>query len=202
MGFRIRYEESFVVLEVPRDKKLYASVDLVEDPTADERTEKARIQAALDEKYNRPEYNCFHRETRYIDDSPRAKRLDGQVGKLSAVDENGDEVDQMENIAINPVSAEDESLAKIEYEDMCSKIRSSMKPAWAEMAIAVLLDGMKLPDYAEAEGIKYDTAKHTFARVKKKCMEIFALASLFPVPPGYTMGRHMCLPHQDREVFI
>lgn len=173
MDLRIRCEESFMVVEVPRDKKLYVSVGLVEDPTADEKTEEARIQAAYDSKINNPFYNSWRRDPRHEDDNPRAKRLDGQAGKLSAVDENGDEVDQMENIAINPVSAEEEALAKIEYEDLCNKLRASMKPSWAEMAIAVLLDGMKLPAFAEAEGIKYDTAKHTFAKVKKKCREIF-----------------------------
>ena len=174
MDLRIRYEESYMVLEVPRDKKLYACVGLVEDPAADEKTEEARIQEAYDKSLNNPFYNAERRNIRHKDENPRAKRLDGQAGKLSTVDENGDEVDQMENIAINPVSAEEEALAKIEYENLCNKLRASMKPSWAEMAIAVLLDGMKLPAFAEAEGIKYDTAKHTFARVKKKCMEIFA----------------------------
>ena len=174
MELWVRVDDDSMLLEVPRDKNLYVCVGLVEDPTADSRTEEARIQAAFDAKFNRPEYNCWHRETRHKDENPRVKRLDGQAGKLSTVDENGDEVDQMENIAINPVSAEEEALAKIEYENLCNKLRASMKPSWAEMAIAVLLDGMKLPAFAEAEGIKYDTAKHTFARVKKKCMEIFA----------------------------
>ena len=52
-------------------------------------------------------------------------------------------------------------------------IRKKMKPDYAEMLIAIHMDGMTVTDYAKQIGEKRITVSHRLQRAEKKLKEIF-----------------------------
>jgi len=60
---------------------------------------KKRIQEEVDEQYNKPEYNIWHRETRHIDPTPKRKRMDGRKGYICG-EEGDDSFDIMNYLAV------------------------------------------------------------------------------------------------------
>lgn len=52
------------------------------------------------------------------------------------------------------------------------RIRSAMKPDYAEMLIAIHLDGMKPGEYAAMVGERPNTLNHRLQRAEKKLREL------------------------------
>ena len=62
---------------------------------------------------------------------------------------------------------------KWEDEEIRAKIRAVLKPDYAEMIIAIHLDGMSCIEYAASIGQKPNTVNHRLQRAEKKYREIF-----------------------------
>ena len=174
MKLKIRYDDTIQTLDLDAEatQQLWVSLSLQNEELTNSEKEK-RIQEAFDEKFNRPEYNNWHKETRHIGLS-KAK-----PGK----DEDEDDVDSseplMSEVFDDRIFRRDELERKKreDYEDWCDRIRAAMKPDYAEMIIAIHLDGMEPCEYAESIGEKPNTLNHRLQRAEKKFKEIFPRTS-------------------------
>ena len=172
MKIRFRYENEFQTIEIDVEDALgkWLSVDLEEDLTEEE-IEK-RVQEAVDEQYNRPEYNIWHRETRHIDRKPKRKKLNGKAGYIQA-DPDDEGFDIMDYLAITSDEAKrDDDLA---YEEVCQWIRQTLKkkPQWADMFIAVRMVGESIKDYAARKELNANSVSQKLKRAAKKLREAY-----------------------------
>ena len=174
MKLKIRYDDTIQTIDLDAEatRQMWVSLSLQGEELTDSEKEQ-KIQEAFDEQYNRPEYNNWHKETRHIGFS-KAK-----PGK----DEDEDDVDSseplMNEVADDRIFMKDEleRREREDYEDWCDRIRAAMKPDYAEMIIAIHLDGMEPCEYAESIGEKPNTLNHRLQRAEKKFREIFPRTS-------------------------
>ena len=162
MKLKIRYENTYQTLEVETDAmKSWLSID-VEDGEDVE----AAIQAQFDEKWNKPDYNSWHHLNRRIGQPKKSYRRDDEDADA------GDGVDTLED-----TSQMDALERKMEDEECRAKVRAVLKPEYADVLIAVDMDGMTAREYAESHGEKENTVSHRRMRAKKKLREIFSKVS-------------------------
>lgn len=171
MKLKIRYENEYqeVELDEKATKGMYVTLSIVENPDASKEENEERIQVAFDEQFNKPEYNVWHRETRHIDPTPKARRLDGKKGYVTA--EPGDtSFDPMENLAVTY-----DDYGNDDDEKVCARVREALPkhPGWADMVIEVYLNGLSIREYARLHGMSESSVSHKLSRALKKLREIF-----------------------------
>lgn len=173
MKLKIRYENEYQTIDLsPADTdQLWVFLDLEGDDLTNEERE-ALIQETWEAKYNRPDYNNWHRMNRHIGNS-KARPEEGE--------EADNDVDELliEDVADPSIFYRDELQREEEYtyDDWCGKIRAAMKPDYAEMLIAIHLDGIPCDEYARSIGEKLNTVNHRLQRAEKKFREIFPRTS-------------------------
>lgn len=162
MKLKIRYENTYQTLEVETDTmKSWLSID-VEDGEDVE----AAIQERFEEVWNKPDYNNWHHLNRRI----------GQPKMLYRRDE--EDADAGDGVDTLPDTSQMDALErKMEDEEVRAKLRALLKPEYADVLIAVELDGMSAREYAESRGEKENTVSHRRMRAKKKLREIFSKMS-------------------------
>ncbi len=175
MKLRIRYENEIQTIELnEKDTEvLWGFLSLEGEELSQEEREEL-IQETWEEQYNRPDYNQYHRETRYIDPTPKRKKMDGTRGYIC-----GDKDDQSFNImdyltAHDPISTYEK---KFDYEECCDRIRTAVKPEQAEMLIAMILDELKPAEYASITGDTANNVSHKYRRALKNLQKYFSKAS-------------------------
>ena len=168
MEIRIRYENGFQTLELDAEatEGLWISLSLEEDDSLSEEERTQKLQEAVDEKLNKPEYNNWHRHQRHIGISRVACR-------------EGDDVDMTEimlkDVADTSAFYKDvnDMKEKEDYEYYCQWVRRILakKPEWAEAFIAVYLDGESIREYADKTGQNENNITQKLKRAKKKLAE-------------------------------
>lgn len=163
MKLKVRFEDKFQTIELDakatEEMWITLSIEADEDMTQEEKEQ--LIQDEWEKQFNRPEYNNWHKETRHIDPTPKRKRMDGRKGYICA-DEDDASFDIMDYL--NAYDPTEDYSNKFEYEERCKKIRAVVKPAQAEMLIAVILDGMTVAEYAESIGDTANNVSHRYRR--------------------------------------
>ena len=151
MKIKLRYDNEFQTIEMDLEdaKGQWLSVELEEELTEEEMEK--RIQAAVDEQYNRPEYNNYHKFTRHRGYSK------AQPGKDDVEEDVDTSEPLMKEVFDDRIFRKDE-IAKTEKEDydaICQWVREILvkKPRWADAFIKVRLDGMSVNDYAASIGV-------------------------------------------------
>lgn len=171
MKIRFRYDNEFQTIEMNVEDAMgkWLSVDLEEDLTEEE-IEK-RVQEAVDEQYNKPEYNNTHKFWRHRGYS-KAKAGKG----LEEDDIDGSEP-LMKEVRDDRIFRRDElsRAEREEYDATCQKIRAALarKPEWAEIVIAVCIDGGSIKNYAARKGVSASSISHKLSRAKKKLREVY-----------------------------
>lgn len=151
MKLKIRYENGFqtIVLDTEETEGLWVSLDLEEDEELTQKEKEQRIQKAFDDKYNKPEYNCWHKFDRHRGYS-KAK-----PGK------DEEEIDTSEPLMSEVMDDrifrrdEIEREERQEYDAICKWVKKTLikKPNWASAFIAVRMDGVSVNDYAASIGV-------------------------------------------------
>ncbi len=172
MKLKIRYENMYqtVELDAAATHDMWVSLSLEGEGLSDMEKEQ-KIQEAFETQFNRPEYNNWHKYERHHGYS-MAKPED---------DESEDDFDSseplMKEVRDDRIFRQDEiqRSMKDEYEDVCQRVRSALakKPDWAEMFIAVRINGVSVDDYAASIGADASNISHKLARAEKKLREIF-----------------------------
>lgn len=171
MKLKIRYENEMQILELDSaaTEQLWVSLFLEGEGLSQEEREQ-RIQDAFDEQYNRPDYNCWHRETRHIDPTPKRKRMDGRRGSIQA-DPDDAAFDIMDYLLTTTDAEMHEH--NFEYLEVCAWVRKVLikKPEWAEAFIAVRLDGETVREYAARIGADENNITQKLKRAAQKLKE-------------------------------
>lgn len=114
-------------------------------------------QEIMDEQFNKPLYNRWHKENRHRGQMQKPFRRD---------DEEANDTDGIDYV---PDYSDEESRSRqYDYEDVCQKIRSLLKPTYAEVLIAVEIDGRTPEEYARETGESRDAVYKRLQRAKKK----------------------------------
>ncbi|WP_034869163.1 FliA/WhiG subfamily RNA polymerase sigma-28 subunit [Clostridium lundense] len=170
MRFSVRYEEKIQTIELNDEEteQMWVSLSLVGEGLSKSNKERL-IQDAFNDKYNKPEYNNWHKFDRHRGMPKKPFRKD---------DESEDATDHMDYLPDN--SQEVERNKKEDYEYYCEIIRSILKPKHSEPFIAVYLDGMSMTEYAEREGVSKSAISHRLNTAKKNFKKVFPESSTFP----------------------
>lgn len=165
MRLSIRYENKLQTIELneKETKEMWISLSLEGDELSKKDKERL-IQDAFNEEFNKPEYNNWHKFDRHRGYS-----------KASPNDE-GEEYDTseplMKEVADARVFQKDEinRAYQYEYEDVCKWIRKVLgkKEDWADMFIAVRIDGMSIREYASSIGADENNITQKLKRATKK----------------------------------
>ena len=127
------------------------------------------IQDAFEEQFNRPDYNSWHKFDRHRGYSK------AQPGK----DDGEDDVDTSEplldEVADKHIFFKDQidRENRESYEAICEKVRCILrkKPDWADMFIAVRMDGQSIREYAAEVGADENNITQKLKRAEKKLRE-------------------------------
>ena len=162
MRLSIRYENQFQSIELNEEEtqEMWVSLSLEGENLEKEKL----IQKTFDEKFNKPEYNIWHRETRHLT-TPKERFND-----------DGDEYDTseplMKEVADDRIFRKDEieRAYQDDYEGVCKWIRTALgkKQDWADMFIAVRIDGMSIREYASSIGVNENNITQKLKRATKK----------------------------------
>ncbi|WP_288151759.1 hypothetical protein [Phocaeicola sartorii] len=173
MKLKIRYEDEFqiVVLDAEATEKMWVSLSLEGDDDMTQEEKERRIQEEWDEQFNKPEYNIYHRETRHIGDAVfRNKEGIVEFNTAEALIRKA-----ADDSVFTKELDELEFKMECEYQDKrCRElIRLNLKPAQADMVIAIVLDGYSVSDYAERIGDESNNVSHRYRRAIKKLQKVF-----------------------------
>ncbi|MGC4604816.1 hypothetical protein [Enterococcus faecium] len=159
MKFQIRYDDKFQEVELSVEEAC-GWVNVM--PTSDLSEEEIcqLIQERIDERFNRPEYNEWHRENRHIGFLKRPSKKEDDEPFLG---------DVMDTIA----DRSDEEMCERQYQDEAIRgwFNEMLKPKEAAMAEALILDGYSVEGFAKEIGDKANNASHRWVRLKKKILK-------------------------------
>ena len=174
MKLNIRYENIFqtIELDAAETEQLWVSLSLEEEKILSQVERERRIQKAFDEEFNKPEYNCWHRENRHIDATPKRKRMDGRRGYIQG-DPGDPTFDIMDYLALT--SDAEMHAENFVYRDICDDVRVALsrKPDWADAFIAVRMDGESIREYAARTGESENNITQKLKRAEKKLRDYF-----------------------------
>ena len=175
MKISIKYENTnenkppvSMTLEVPdEDCTLMIEADYqnrLEEEADKESVKRRNVQEIMEEQFNKPLYNNWHREHRRRGQIQTPFRKD---------DETDDESDGMETVP--DYSDEANRTSRYEYEDVCQRIRQVLgkKQDWADMFIAVRIDSIPIREYAASIGADENNITQKLKRAEKKLRVFF-----------------------------
>ena len=162
MKLKVRYENEFQTIELDAKSmdKMWVSLSLEDGENLTQEEKENMIQDAFEEMFNKPEYNNWHKFDRHRGNLKKQFRKD---------DEETDESDGLDTVG--DYSQEEERDHQYAYEALCQKLRTVLKPEYAEVIIAVCLDELTPEEYAATTGEKRDTVYKRLQRAKKKFQE-------------------------------
>ncbi len=172
MRLKIRYENEYqtVVLDAEATEELWVSLSLEGEGLTQEEKEKL-IQDTWEERFNRPDYNNWHKFDRH------RGRSKAQPGKDDAEDEVDTNEPLMEEVADDRIFRRDEldREERESYEAICEWVHKILvkKPEWADAFIAVRLDGESIREYAARIGADENNITQKLKRAEKKLRENF-----------------------------
>lgn len=167
MKLKIRYDNAYQTVELDAEatEQLWISLSLVGDGLSQEEREKM-IQDEWEERFNKPDYNSWHKFDRHRGYSK------AQPGK----DEDDEDVvtseSLMKEVADNRIFRRDEIEweQREEHEAVTQWVRKILKrkPTWAEAFVAVRIDGVSVNEFAAFIGKDASTVSKWLARAEKK----------------------------------
>lgn len=161
MKIKMRYDNTYQTLEVDTDE-MWVSLSLESGASFTQEEKEQLIQNEVEERYNKPEYNNWHKMDRHRGDPKRPFRKDD------------DEADNSDGLDLVPdYSDEERRERKEDYDAVCQKLRTLLKSEYAEVIIAIVLDGKTPEEYAAETGLHKDAIYKRLQRAKKKCAKIW-----------------------------
>lgn len=174
MKIRILYDNKPTYLEV-QDEDCTVMIDAdyegrLSSAKDNETVIRRSVQEIMDEHFNKPEYNNWHKFCRHRGMPKKPFRKDVEAT---------DEFDPMDYFPDN--SDEEMREKKAEYEYMCDIIRKSLKEKQVELLIAIILDEVSVSEYAQREGVTVSAISHRIKIAKKNFKKAFPNPQLTPL---------------------
>ena len=177
MNIRIRYENQITTIDVPEEdftvmiqldyEKQLAEAD---DPST---VQRRTPQEIMDERFNKPDYNNWHRHNRHWDGDAVPSSIYGGKQHVSTDLEDSGEKHHFDMDEFPDMAALDAQKRQERDEELKDLIRKKLKPDYAEMLIAIDMEGMSVTEYAVQIGETRTTVSHRLQRAEKKYAEIF-----------------------------
>ena len=107
--------------------------------------------------------------------NPMPRRLDHKVGFIGDHPDDAGNHGERSHFDVDafPDTADQYAAERRDsYQEQCEMLRRVLKPDYAEMIIAVHLDGLSLIEYAAMIGDKPNNVSHRLQRAEKKLKEI------------------------------
>lgn len=170
MRLSVRYDNKFKIIELneKETEEMWISLSLEGDELPNSDKERL-IQDAFNEIFNKPEYNNWHKFDRHKGYSIAKPNADGLECDTSEP--------LIKEVADDRVFRKDEleRAYQNEYEDVCQWIRTVLgkKQDWADMFIAVRIDGVPIKEYAQICGESENNITQKLKRVEKKLQVFF-----------------------------
>jgi RNA polymerase sigma factor (sigma-70 family) len=173
MKIRIMYDNKPTYLEVPdEDFTLMIDADYEDRLSCAEDKEtvtRRSPQEIMDERFNKPDYNNWHKFDRHRGMPKKPFRKD---------DVSEDATDHMDYFPDNRDEVTQEK--QEDYEYLCEIIYKTLKEKQAELLIAIFLDGVSVTEYAKREGVSKSAISHRLDTAKKNFKKIYPKSSTFP----------------------
>lgn len=174
MKIKIRYENEYQTLEVENvELERWLNISITEEESQEDYEQ--RIQDVIEERFNRPDYNSWHKHDRHTGNA-KMKNKEGVI-----------EVNTEEAIMAKVIDQSiftrgiDELVERIDqewqYEHYCTYLREILKPDAADMVIAIVLDGMTVGEYAASIGEDANNVSHRYRRAINKLKKVFSKTS-------------------------
>lgn len=163
MKIKVRYENAYQTLEVDTEE-MWVGLSLESDMELTQEDKETFIQEAFENQFNKPEYNNWHKFDRHR----------GNLKKFfRKVDESEEESDGMDTMP--DYSDEINRATRYEYEAVCQCVRQALgkKQDWANMFIAVRIDGIPIREYATSIGTDENNITQKLKRAEKKLRVFF-----------------------------
>ncbi len=172
MKIKVLYEENiknghknYTTIEIPEgDYSIMLDIDYEQrlaeaKPEKKDEVKRCETVQEMFDLLNSKEYNGWRRYHRHLGKPKTPYRKDDQAE---------DETDVMDTFADN--SQEIERNLQDEYESVCQWIRTTLgkKQDWADMFIAVRIDGMSIREYASSIGVDENNITQKLKRATKK----------------------------------
>ncbi|WP_413523329.1 hypothetical protein [Lactococcus raffinolactis] len=158
MKIKLRYENKFQTIELSVNEACkWLNIDVSNDKEVFEIDIQNKVQKWIDETFNKPEYNIYHRETRYIGVPKKPFRKDEDNQFLG---------DIMDTFADNSQMIEYNN--KEEFIAIKHWLESFLKPEEVEMFMTIEIEGISIKDYAVLKDVKPNTMTKRLIRLKNK----------------------------------
>lgn len=176
MKIKIRYDDQITTVDVPKEEfTLMIELDYEQrlEEAKDPSSVQHRTPQEIMDEINKADYNNWHKHNRRWDREAVPSSVYGGKKHISSdVDGSGekylfdmDEFPDLASIARQQEVERDKELR--------AWIRKKLKPDYAEMLIAIHLDGLTHMEYADRIGDKANNISHRLQRAEKKFEEIF-----------------------------
>ena len=191
MKIKIRYDDQITTVDVPEEEfTLMIEVDY------EQRLEKAKDPSSVQrrspqdiiDELNKADYNNWHKHNRRWDGEAVPSSIYGGEKHISSdVDDSGEkhhfDMDEFPDLASMARQRDAER-----DEELRTWIRKKLKPDYAEMLIAIHLDGLTPMEYADRIGDKANNISHRLQRAVKS-LKKFSENVLFDPLPWLPHGR-------------
>ena len=176
MEIKIRYENRLTAIDVS-EEELLPMVQLDYEKQLMEADDPASVrrrtpQEIIEERFNKPDYNNWHTHNRHWD-RDALPPLNGKKRFLSNDLDDSDEIHHFDMDEFPDIAATEAWKRQEREEELKAMIRSELKPDYAEMLIAIDMDGMSVTDYAHRIGDKRINVSHRLQRAEKIFAKIF-----------------------------
>ena len=163
------YKETVIELNAEETEGLWISLSLDGDEEMSQEEKERKIQEAFDEKFNKPDYNNWHKLRRHTGLSKSQYTEDREMSGMDAADVLLGEVRDSSVFR----SGIDEWEEQEEYEELCAWIRKVLvkHPEWADAFSAVYMEGETVRAYAKRVGTSGQNISMKLGRAKKKLKE-------------------------------
>lgn len=170
MKIKIRYENEYQTLEVENmELEKWLNISISEEESQEDYEK--RIQDVIEERFNRPDYNSWHKHDRHTGNA-KMKNKEGVIEINNEEAIMAKAIDQ--SVFTRDIDGLEERMDhEWQYKHYCSHIREILKPDAAEMVIAIVLDGMTVAEYAEQICDTSNNVSHRYRRAINKLKKFF-----------------------------
>ena len=173
MKIPFRYDKEYQTIEIDIEdmEKLWVSLNLEPAENLALEEKEKRLMEAVEDQFNRPEYNSWHRSDRNtVQMSVLTKNsTDPDLDDALAVRAKGDQGYYTDEDEIRKFEDEEQ------FKDDCRWVRDVLKskPHWASAFIAVRMKGSTVRDYANSIDVDETAVSHWLERAEKKLRKFY-----------------------------
>ena len=171
MKIKFRYEEAFQTLEVSLEE-MWSMLQLEGGEGMSVQAREKLVQAAVDEQFNRPEYNNLQKFKRHCSVGLKPGGLNRKPGIISQFCTNPDL--EQDRIELYPdIDWEKPFSAPLDSEDLSQMLNRILPAAQASLLLRVHVDGAHLTEIAAEEGISTSAVCQRLHKAEKNFRKVF-----------------------------